>query len=92
MPDSRFKTYWNLIITLLLLYTASFVPYRIAFIDDNPTAMIVADTIMDMLFLGDIFVNLVSAYEDKKVGLEVRHKQIAIKYMKSWLFLDVLSW
>jgi hypothetical protein len=33
MPDSQFKKIWNMLITILLLYTAIFVPYRTAFVD-----------------------------------------------------------
>ena len=32
-PDSGFKSYWNMILTILLLYTASYMPYGIAFTD-----------------------------------------------------------
>ena len=35
MPDSKFKVYWNIIIILLLLYTALFVPFKIAFIETD---------------------------------------------------------
>lgn len=91
MPDSKFKNYWNLLITFLLLYTASFVPYRIAFMDDNPLYMTVLDTLMDMIFLTDLVLQFFSAYEDKKIGIEVRHKQIAINYFKTWFIMDIFS-
>ncbi len=74
LPDSQIRSYWNLLITFLLLYTASFVPYRIAFVDDSPLYMTILDTIMDMIFFTDLVLNFFSAYEDRKTGLEVRHK------------------
>jgi len=36
LPDSPFKKVWNLVIMMLLMYTATFVPYKVAFMDDNP--------------------------------------------------------
>ena len=33
LPHDRFKAIWTVIIVLLLIYTAIFVPYRIAFIE-----------------------------------------------------------
>jgi hypothetical protein len=74
MPDDKIKSYWNLIITLLLLYTASYVPYRISFIDENPMGMIITDTMIDMIFFFDIVLTFFSAYETKKLTIEVRHK------------------
>ena len=35
MPDSKFKLVWNIIIVQLLLYTALFVPFKIAFIETD---------------------------------------------------------
>ena len=34
-PESKFKMSWNLIIVLLLLYTAIFVPFKVAFINEK---------------------------------------------------------
>lgn len=34
-PSSKFKDFWNLVSMLLLLYTATYMPYKIAFVDDN---------------------------------------------------------
>lgn len=81
MPDSKFKFYWNLVITSMLLYTATYVPYRVSFIDAYPVSMIAMDTLMDGLFFLDMFVTLFSAYETKKLEIEVRYKQIAINYL-----------
>ena len=34
-PSSKFKDFWNLVSMLLLLYTATYMPYNLAFVDDN---------------------------------------------------------
>ena len=74
MHESKFKNYWNMLIIAMLIYTASFVPYRIAYTDDKTVALIVIDTMMDLLFFTDLIMNFFTVYEDKKVGIEVRHR------------------
>jgi hypothetical protein len=78
--------------TILLLYTASYMPFRISFIDSTSISNIIFDTSIDILFISDIVINFFSAYEDPKVGLEVRLKRIAMNYILSWFVMDVFSW
>jgi hypothetical protein len=35
MPEGRMKTIWNIVMSILLIYTATFVPFRTAFIDET---------------------------------------------------------
>lgn len=74
MPDNKFKAYFNIVIMLLLFYTASYVPFRISYIDENPVSIIIMDTIIDMIFFTDLILTFFTAFEDKKMGIEVRHK------------------
>ena len=90
MPQSRVKMVWNLIMILLLMYTATYVPYKTAFLDDTSQGLFVFDIFVDTLFFLDIFVNFFSGYE---VGdhVETRKGKIAKKYLKSWFTLDLLA-
>jgi hypothetical protein len=56
MPESKFKQYWNLVITVLLIYTATYVPYKTAFVDESGTNMIVFETLIDSIFITDLFI------------------------------------
>lgn len=49
------------------------------------------ETCVDFLFVTDIIINFFSAYEDQKVGLEVRLRKIAMNYLCSWFALDICS-
>lgn len=102
MPTSPFKLFWNLITVCLLLYTATYVPYRVAFNDDDGgTAFQIFDYFVDGLFAFDIFVNFLSALElpnGKFIlrssyfilgGIETRLRMIVASYAKSWFVLDV---
>jgi hypothetical protein len=91
MPDSKAKTFWNITIALLLIYTATFVPYRTAFIDDGSIFLQDFENFLDALFILDLFVNFLSAYEDQDKNTEVRLKHIATNYMKGWFLLDVVA-
>ena len=91
MPESKFKKIWNIIITILLIYTAIFVPYRTAFVDGTSMEMIIFDTMLDSLFVADVFINFFSAFERKDKTIEMRHAYIVVEYIKTWFFLDVMS-
>jgi len=91
LPDNRFKMVWNGITMLLLFYTASFVPYRTSFIDDASQGLIVWEWIIDALFMADIFINFISAYENTDKNIEVRLKLIARTYIFSWFFFDLTA-
>lgn len=90
--DSKFKTVWNIIIILLLAYTATLVPYKVAFIDDSTLADTIIDTTVDILFIMDIFVNFFSAIEDSEGKAIGDCKTIAVTYIKGWFFLDLIAW
>ena len=93
MPESRFKTTWNIIIILLLLYTAIFVPFKIAFISEKDgIIMQIFEWTVDILFGVDIFINFISATVDKNTNTIIfDRKKIAINYIKSWFILDLIA-
>ena len=62
-PDSDFKTVWNVLLIVALLYTATVMPYNVAFIDEDPTPLAVSNFLIDTFFWFDIFFNFISAYE-----------------------------
>jgi len=91
LPSSRFKLIWNFVIILLLLYTSTYVPYRVAFVDESTTAYQAFEYCIDALFLFDIFVNFCSAIEKKDGTIDVRMRQIAKSYLTSWFMLDLCA-
>ena len=64
MPESGIKTFWNIVIIFLLLYTATIVPFRTAFIDDVTPSFEKFEICIDILFLMDLIINFISAYVD----------------------------
>ena len=93
LPDSKFKMTWNIVVIVLLLYTAVFIPFKIAFIEDDSVEMKVFEYFIDSLFAFDILVNFISATESssERTTLIFDHKRLAINYLKSWFILDLLA-
>lgn len=93
MPESRVRSIWNLIVFLLLMYTATLVPYRTIFIEEEVTdsGFFYFDMLVDLLYFVDLILNFFMAYEDRDKKLERRMKKISINYLRTWFFLDFLS-
>ena len=92
MPESSFKMFWNVITLILLMYTASFVPYQTSFIESNSNiSLAVWEWVVNCLFGLDIIINFISAFENSDKNIEVRFTVIARNYIQSWFILDVLA-
>ena len=91
MPDHKFKGLWTSVIIMLLIYTAIFVPVKIAFVNDTAQSLVVLDTIVDVLFFIDIIVNFLSATETKSGKLITDNKAIAKNYITGWFWLDLVA-
>lgn len=92
LPESRFMRGWNIIIMLLLIYTATFLPIRTAFMDADPPGLFESELFIDALFFCDVYMNFVTAFIDKNTGfIEVAFKKIAYNYITSWFFLDLTA-
>ena len=94
MPQSRVRTAWNFVVLWLLGYTATFVPYRTAFIekeDETSNFLPMFDAFVDFMYTVDLVLNFFMAFEDKDKKLETRMKMIAIHYLQTWFPLDFLA-
>jgi hypothetical protein len=91
-PDSRFSFLWQIALVFLLLYTATIMPYRMAFVEP-----VVYDTwwyielVVDVGFVTDVCVNLLSAYYDAESKLVTDRRRIFFNYLRSWMILDVVA-
>ncbi len=91
LPDDKFKERWEIMITMLLLFTAIVTPYRIAFFTTDDITWTVVDYFTDVLFGIDIVVNFFSAFESANDELIHNRRVIARTYLKSWFAVDILS-
>lgn len=90
--QSKFRVFWNLIVTSLLLYTSLWVPFQIAFIDEEDSVMNgMTNTLVDLCFAIDIIITFFSSYESHLGREETRLRFIAINYLSGWFFIDLLA-
>jgi hypothetical protein len=89
LPNGPFKTAWNCLMVILLLYTATYMPYKTCFIDqeDNPWL----DYSIDILFTMDIMVTFISADTEHDGTLIHNQKEIANNYIKGWFLFDFIA-
>ena len=91
-PDSAFSAHWDMLQVIFLFYVTIFVPLRSCFMFDAEiySAMWVVDTIVDLYFILDLFLNCITAFDDFGIR-ETRHKQIILHYLKTWFVFDLLA-
>ena len=89
LPDNPYKKMWDLLIAILILYSAIITPYEIAFSDSNKVSWF--DVFIDILLGIDIVLTFFSAYTDDEENLVKNHKKIIKKYLKSWFIIDIIS-
>ena len=90
-PDSHFRAFSDMIVLLAVIYSSLMLPIQVAFDDFNiPYFLIVLDTVFDVVFMLDIFLNFNTGIYEKGI-LVMQRKRITEKYLKSWFFLDLLS-
>lgn len=77
LPDDKFTFRWEITIIIVLLFTFTATPYRIAFVENEAIIWQVVDGIVDFIFLIDIFVNFFVAYYDGNYVLVDNRKEIA---------------
>ena len=91
MPFGTFKAIWNLLLIVALLYTASVMPYQIAFVDEDTPLIEGINLGLDIFFWFDIFINFISAYERPNGKHEQRLRMIIKHYLKTWFIIDFIS-
>ena len=89
LPDNPYKKILDLLIAILILYSAIITPYEIAFSDSNKSSWF--EILIDVFLALDIVLTFFSAYTDDEENLVKNHKKIIKKYLKSWFIIDIIS-
>lgn len=85
---SLMRELWDWLVILLCIYTAILVPYNITFQSEG---FLVLDVIIDVIFFFDIVLNFRTTYATDSGKLVVDQKNIALLYLKTWFFIDFIS-
>ena len=81
-----------MLIVIILIYTATVMPYKLAFIENyKDDTWLFIDTVIDFLFFFDIIVNFNTpiVYDEKTI--EYSRKIIFKQYFFSWFFVDLFA-
>ena len=90
--DSYFKTFWSIVLLIIISYTAVYVPYKLAFIEEDTLTISIIDNIVDGLFWIDLAVNFLSEYDDPVTLQPVSDfPKIIVNYLTSWFMFDLLA-
>jgi hypothetical protein len=90
---SKFVHKWDLMMILLLAWTATIIPFETAFSKSEAVdIMFLLNRIVDIMFLIDMFVQCLRPYTDPTSGALVRnHPKIIKRYARTWLLIDFAS-
>ena len=92
-PQGKFKHRWDIIVTLLCLYVALFVPYRIGFqIEMCPGHFDwFVELITDIVFMADIALTFCTPIVTHSGHIERNKAFISRHYMHGWFIIDLLA-
>ncbi|KAK3252858.1 hypothetical protein CYMTET_37867, partial [Cymbomonas tetramitiformis] len=92
-PENRHRQNWDLLLIVCLLNTAYLIPFRLSFIAQNEASLgiLVFDWITDIIFMLDVFVNFVTSVEDNGGQMIREPKEIALRYLRGWFFIDLIA-
>lgn len=92
-PEDRFKNFWDIFMTVVLLTTCITTPLDIAFnmeiptsVFDNPFAFSI-----DCMFLLDILIIFNTAFYTDEMDIIEDRKKIAVFYLKGWFLIDLIA-
>ncbi|XP_071493337.1 voltage-gated delayed rectifier potassium channel KCNH8-like [Diadema antillarum] len=101
MKKSRFivlhysimKSVWDWCVLLATLYIAIVVPFNAAVQNAKETLMVltILDVTIEVIFILDVGINFRTTYVSKSGKVVYEARAIAINYLRSWFFIDLLA-
>lgn len=90
-PKGKIIAIWSPLSIILLIYTATIMPFRLVFYDNDNDFWNAIELLVDCGFWIDLAINMLSSYYDENGTLVKDHKLIIKQYLKSWFLLDLLA-
>ena len=90
--NNNYKIMWDLFIMIVLIFISLAVPYRLAFVEIEPTGWVIAYWVIDALFLVDIILTFLTTISEKDSNVVITNRcKIAKSYLKGWFIIDIIS-
>lgn len=80
----------DVVMTVLILYSASWEPYKAAFANDEEIQETMFDTIVDFVYWADMALSFVTGYE-LLTHVELELKVIVRNYLSGWFIIDFVA-
>ena len=97
-PESRFMRAWDILTALALIFTALITPYEQAFLEPQLNELFVLNRLIDLTFISDMFIQFLTMHRVSDHGSDIvlsqwehRLRPIALRYLKGWFAVDMLS-
>jgi len=86
------KEKWDMLILMMILYSAAFVPLRVCFAAEAEGVMWYVEVTVTLFFILDMYFTFNTVYFDLTSGeWVVDRRRIAGNYLKSWFWIDAPS-
>lgn len=89
-PHGHVKSGWDIIMLPAIFYTATIMPFALAFEAENE-GLEVTDWIVYAMFAMDMLIQFVSAYQDNSGHIISDPGAIAVNYLTGWFITDLVS-
>jgi hypothetical protein len=88
---SRIRIYWDFVSNIMMTLTYLIIPYQIAFAGPDTRGERDFEIFLDIIIFIDVIMNFFTDSYSDPGKKPLSHKMIAIKYIQSYFFLDLLS-
>lgn len=90
-PQEGFVVTWQIVASTGILYSMIIIPFRLGFNYDAIGFWFYFELAIDVSFMFDILLNFRTAYFNEERIMVYNSRIIAIRYLKGWFTLDLLS-
>ena len=91
-PDDSLKRAWDMFLGFALIITCLTIPFHLAlyFDEPDPSAIIVFNLILDIVFFVDIVITFNTAIKEDHKDIITSKVAIAKRYLRGWFWIDII--
>ena len=90
LPTQPWKESWDMLVLVMIMYSAIMVPFRICFDAEAVGYMFFFEHFVTFVFITDVLFNFNTAYLDDTRWV-ISRPRIAVTYLQGWFWIDVPS-
>ena len=90
-PDSSWKSKWDYLIIIFVLYNSLLIPFSFSFLQTRNPLVEIFDYFVDFMFLIDMGFSFFTGYYDNRGDEVLDLSSIRKKYMSRWFWIDLVA-